>query len=253
MKKTCPRGFTLAELLVVLLVLFALGATVWYFVSPVFSARVGTTVREKKDWGSDNIHKYPVEYLEWALAEAAKWDQDVRGRCLGLKINKNATERALEECSSEKSDCETLLAECKDAYGTAASSDKWPVTVGHFTFGETALKHKIVELSREIKRASSLAEDQTANAKLIDDDLLKAQDLLENVLKLKADLTTNLELARTNRLTEGIDSVRDRVNAMLDVVKAQRSMPDGPPNNEEMRKASGDDRYNDEFKKIMGK
>jgi hypothetical protein len=204
------------------------------------------------EWTPERIQEDPVGYLTWTLSEATKADQDFRARWLSLSAKKSATERAMKEHGNEKARNEKLLGDLKDAYRSTRASNTWPVTVRDVSFDELALKRKIVECNESIKNESAMEEAATSTAKTIDNQLSMVQSELGEVLKLKSDLSTALEIAKVKKLVEGIDSIRDRLKSIHDMSIALHTSPDGGPSVAEMSKPSAEERINDEFSKVMG-
>lgn len=247
------RGASTLTVVIGLIALMFVSLGAYFVVSKPFSTRVRSSYRQATEWTAENIQKDPVGYLTWALSEVDKTEQRLQAGVLGLKTKKNAAVRALERDQADQTEYGKLLDEFKDAYLSASSSNSWPVTVRNASFEENALKRKIVEANDKLKSLSSLVETYAKTKNVIDRKLTELDGELAGVVKLKNKLTTNLEIAKVNASVEGIDSIGDQLNAIVDASEALVSTAEEGVDVEELIKPTGDQRVEDEFAKIMGK
>jgi chromosome segregation ATPase len=222
-------------------------------VSKPFQTEVKEGYRQATEWTAENIQKNPVGYLTWALEEVGKTEQKLQASVLSLKTKKNGAERALERNHADQTEYNKLLDEFKNAYRSASSPSSWPVTVRNASFEENALKRKIVECNDKLKNVGTLVETYTKTKNVIDRKLTELDGKLAEVIKLKNKLSTDLEIAKVNKSVEGIDSIGDQLNAIVDTTAALVSTSEEGTSVEEMIKPTGDQRVEDEFAKIMGK
>lgn len=247
------RGSSVIGLIVGLIVLALVVGGVWYFVSKPSRAKWDETVRQATQWTPENIKKDPVGYLNYALEEVGKTEDKLQASELSLRTKKNATARALEKNTSDKSDYDTLLTELKAAYNNAAADKKWPAQVRGAQLDEKDLKIRIVECGRKFDLASSLVDTYSKTDKVIGDKLDEIEGKLRDVEKLKDKLSTNMEIAKVNQSVDDIGSIGDQLNAIIDTSSALAATADKGTSVESMIKPSGDARVDDEFSKIMGK
>lgn len=238
-----------------IVVVALIGGGVWYYVSKPFQTQVNQNFRQATEWTPENIKKDPVGYLTWALDEVGKTQNKLEASVLGMKTRKNAIDRSLEKHQAESSQEAKLLDELKAAYTNASSSAStaWPVTVRSFTFDETTLKRKVVEVSDRIKNTASLVETYTKTRDVIDSKLREVDAKLAEVVKLKSRLETDLEIAKVNKSVEGIDSLGDTLNAIVDTSHALAQTAADDVSVDDMIKPSNASQIDDEFAKIMAK
>ena len=108
-------GRRLVGIIVGLVVLVLVAGGIWFFVSKPFQTNVKQGWNQATQWTPENIKKDPVGYLTWALDEVGKTEEKLQASELSLKTKKNATSRALEKHTADKSQYENLLTEFKDA------------------------------------------------------------------------------------------------------------------------------------------
>ncbi|MEI8376261.1 MAG: hypothetical protein WCJ35_25860 [Planctomycetota bacterium] len=248
------RGSSLVGVIVGLIVLALVGGGIWYFVSKPFKTHVNQGWDQATKWTPENIKKDPVGYLTCALDEVGKTEDKLKASELSLKTKKNATARALEKHTADKSQYEKLLTEFKEAYTTATEQKKWPARVRNTRFDdEMGLKRKIVECSDKIKLTESLVDTYTKTDKVIGDKLGEIEGKLTEVDKLKNKLSTNMEIAKVNQSVDDLGSIGDQLNAIVDTSSALAKTAEEGASVTDMIKPSGDARVDDEFSKIMGK
>ena len=256
------RGFTLVELLVVLIVLGGLVYAACFVVNKFFRVTVTpeivgpVTITGKESnpdpWSDADVVKDHVRYLTWALDTVGKADQDLRASWLSLKTRKIANQRTLDEHTAEQTREQGLLDDLIVAYRTATASNRWPATVRDRSFEEVTLKSTIVECHHTIKNESIAKEAATIAAKKIDEKLSVVEGELRGALTFRNELRTDLEIAKVKKVVDGIDSIRDRLKAIRDRASVLNEEPDGSRTVKEMAKPSAEKQLNDEFSKIMG-
>ena len=247
------RGSSAVGIIVGLIVLALVAGGIWFFVSKPFQTHVKEGWKGATQWTPENIKKDPVGYLGWALDEVGKTQERLQAIELSLRTKKNATARALEKNTADKSDYEKLLTELIGAYKTAAEQKKWPAKIRNTEFDEMGLKRKIVECNSKIKNTDTLVEAYSKTDKLIGDKLGEIENKLADVEKLKNDLSTKIDLAKANESAEDIGSVGNQLNNIVDTTSALAATAEKGTSVESMIKPSGDAKVDDEFSKIMGK
>lgn len=247
------RGMLHLAPIVGLIVLLLIAGGIWYLLSKPFQTHVNQAYLGATQWTAENIKKDPVGYLAWALAEVGKTEDKLQASQLSLKTKQNGTSRALEKHTADQSQYEKLLGEFKDAYTAAATAKRWPAKVRNTEFDEMAMKRKIVECSDKIKNTASLVDTYSKTDKVISDKLAEIEGKLAEVDKLKNKLSTDMEIAKVNQSVEGIDSINDQLNAIVDTSTALAKTAEQGTSVADMIKPSGDARVDDEFAKIMGK
>lgn len=237
-----------------LIAVLLVGGGIWFYVSKPFQTTVKENFRQATEWTPQNIKKDPVGYLTWALDEVAATESKLEASVLGMKTRKNAIDRALDKHQADKSEYEKLLGELKEAYRSASASStsqSWPVKVRELTFDESALKRKVVECSDKITNTTSLTETYAKTRDVIDGKLREVDLKLAEVIKLKSRLTTDLEIARVNKSVEGLDSLGDTLNAIVDTSAALAKTAESGASIEEMIKPSNASKIDEEFSRII--
>lgn len=242
-----------ASNLVLVLLVIAAALAVWFFVSKPFQTNVKEGYRQATEWTPENIQKDPIGYLSWALDEVGTTEQKLQAGVLALKTKKNAAERAVGKHTTDKGEYEKLLGEFKEAYRTAESTKKFPVTVRNLNFDETALKRKIVESNDKMVGEAGLLEAYNKTLRIINDKLSELDAKLGDVAKLKNRLSTDLEIAKVNKSVAGLDSIDDQLAAIVDTSAALVRTTEEGTEVSTMIKPSAEARVDDEFSKIMGK
>jgi phage shock protein A len=219
--------------------------------SKPFQTTVKENYRQATEWTPANIKKDPVGYLSWALNEVGSTEKRLEASVLGMKTRKGAIDRALNKHRADASEYEKLFNELKDGYRTAAAAQTWPVKVRDISFDESALKRKVVECNDKIKNTQSLAETYNKTRDAIDGKLREVDAKLAEVVKLKSRLATDLEIARVNKSVEGLDSLGDTLNSIVDTSSALAQTAESSTSVDEMIRPSNAAKIDEEFAKLL--
>lgn len=234
-----------------LLLLALTAGGIWFYLSKPFQTTVKRNYEQATEWTSENIKHDPAGYLTWALEEVQRTESKLESSVLGLKTRKNAMDRALDKYRADQNEYEKLLGELKVGYRTASAAQAWPVKVREISFDESAIKRKVVECSDKLKSTTSLVETYTKTRDVIDGKLRQVELKLDEVVKLKNRLSTDMEIARVNKSVEGIDSIGDTLNAIIDTSTALAKTAEAGTSVEEMIKPSNASKIDEEFSKIL--
>jgi hypothetical protein len=241
------RGNTVAIVLVIVLVLGA----ILFFVSKPFQTRVKQATRQATEWTPENIQKDPVGYLSWALAECGKTEEKLQASRLALKTNRNNAERSLSTHQADQTAYTKLLDEAKSLYRQAGASASWPAELRGVKMEEAVLKAKIVEAHDKLSGLGELIATYQQSRQIIDRKLVEVEAKLTEVTKLESKLSTDLEIAKVRKTVEGIGTISDQLNAIVDTSEALVSATKDGISLEELVKPSGERRVETEFEKIM--
>lgn len=237
---------------VVVVVVALIVAAVAYFWSKPFQTKVDEAARQAREWTPENIQKDPVGYLTWAQAETQRTEDRLNASALSLRTKKNQIERETTAGTADQDAYRKLLDEAKERYRTASAANQWPVDLRGTKLDEGQLKAKIVEANTKV---ASIQETLAAYSKahtVIERKFEQVEAKLVEVQKLRARLSTDLEIAKVNKSVEGIGAINDQVSTIMDTANALVSQQDGGVSLEDLVTPSGKQRIDEEFSKIMG-
>jgi len=196
----------------VVLVVIAVAAWQWL---PGLRSKARDVYRKHGGWTEEARRDDPVGFLEYAEQKLAK-------DLAALNRSRSDLAQATQRIAGEQTKTEGLLASAvtlaesfRTAYKGAAAAKAWPVEVSGASYSKEQLVQQVrlilmqkgsyTQIIAEFKKAADAAKK-------------KSEQLVGQVNRTKATLAmlpAKKEIARVNKLTEGIDDVLAQVNDLL--------------------------------------
>jgi len=238
------------SIILILIVLLIIGGAGFYFYSDVFKTKVNEAARQATKWTPENIQEDPVGYLTWARSECSTSLTSMKARALSLRTKVNEASRELTARASDEKSFQSLLDEAKGLYRTANEANQWPVSLRGTSLSQEQLKKKIVETYQRIESDSTVATAYQNSINTFNAQLEKINRKTTEIEQLKRKLTTDLEVAKVNVTTKGLEGIAERVNAIMDTSLALADLSK-EPSIDDLVTPSKDEKINTQFDQIM--
>ncbi len=239
------------SIILILMVLLIIAGTGFYFYSDVFQTKINEAARQATKWTPENIQADPVGYLTWAKAECNTSLTSMKARGLSLRTKVNEASRELKVRDADKKAFEELLTEAKETYRKADEAQAWPASLRGATLSEKQLKNKIVETYQRIESDTAIASAYQNSITTFTAQLDKIEQKTNEIDQLKRKLSTDLEVAKVNMTTKGLEGIVERVNAIIDTSAAMSDLSQ-EPSIDDLVKPAKDEKVNTQFDQIMG-
>ncbi|MCC5807918.1 MAG: hypothetical protein JJU00_16445 [Opitutales bacterium] len=194
-----------------------------YFVSDPFRTKVNSFFESATTWTDTNIAKDPEGYLRWTLAEFDRMEDELRGRQVNLRTQLNSLERRREVDARQAPLVEEKLEELKEAYRLANDTGQWPADLGGLRVNEDELRQLILEADERRARYSENARVYDVAVTRTQNDLTRVDSVLRDLRERRSEVDRQLQQVRLHSTFDGIDSLNDRINALLDTTRAVSS------------------------------
>ncbi len=194
-----------------------------YFVSDPFRTKVNTLFASATTWTDENIAKDPEGYLRWTLAEFDRMEEELRGRQVNLRTQLNSLERRREVDARQAPLVKEKLEELKAAYRLANDTQQWPADIGGLRVDEDELRQLILEADERHGRYAENARAYDVAVARTQSDLARVENVLGDLRERRSEVDRQLQQVRLHSTLNGIDTLNDRINALLDTTRAVRS------------------------------
>ncbi len=194
-----------------------------YFVSDPFRTKVNTLFASATTWTDENIAKDPEGYLRWTLAEFDRMEEELRGRQVNLRTQLNSLERRREVDARQAPLVKEKLEELKAAYRLANDTQQWPADIGGLHVDEDELRQLILEADERHGRYAENARAYDVAVARTQSDLARVENVLGDLRERRSEVDRQLQQVRLHSTLNGIDTLNDRINALLDTTRAVRS------------------------------
>ncbi len=225
-------------------------ATIFYFWSDPFKAKVDKAVLQATSWTPENIQKDPVGYLTWAKNECNVLSQKLEAREIALKTKENEYKRNLLEKESELVSYSGLLTEAKTTFVTASAARSFPVLLRNIQLSEAQLKTKIVEAYQQIELINKAVPAIKNTIQMLQQQLAAVESRKAEIAGLSKKIGSDIELAKLKTDTAGLANLSNEFTSILDTTSAVIN-PENIPSINEMAAMTASTSADVVFEKIM--
>ncbi|MCY2928208.1 MAG: hypothetical protein NTV86_01695 [Planctomycetota bacterium] len=211
-------GKTLSALVVVgAIVLVAFLA--FYFWSDVFRTKLNTAARDFSEWTPDNIAKDPVNYLNFCEDQTTKAMTSLKASEIAIGQNRAKLVGMKEDAENKVGVGEKALGELKTIYLQSEEKATWPAEWRGETRDKDWVKRQIVALHNQCDGQKKLVSKIAVGVRQLDAQALKAQEGRAKAQEQLAEITTNREMLKVQKLTadltERLVSMKGALQATL--------------------------------------
>lgn len=199
---TQRRGSTTA-LVIGVVVVIAIAAVAWYFVSDPFRTRVKTTFDDLTKWTPENIAKNPVLYLNFCEEQAKKAIEK-------LKVSEISVQQSLARLESTRDDTKRkidtgskALDELRDIYNQSATV-AWPVSWRGTTFNESDFKLQARRLDREVRSAEQLHKTVESGIAQLKNQITRIKEAKLQAEEQLATIASKREMLKVQAITDDL-------------------------------------------------
>lgn len=175
--------------------------------------------KENNEWTASNIHAKPELYLAHCQKLLAAYVDQYSAAVIETKTSINKCGREIANAEGAKKSLTDFLAAAQKALSDAAF--QYPGKVGLYTYADAGqVKNAVLKTDKKLTEYETLILEKKRNSEELKAALAALEAGKERVEKELRSLGAKMEMAKSGAIMKHVDSIRDRIDALLSGVEA---------------------------------